>query len=119
MKRTVARLAAATVGALALTFAVPHTALAQDAVVATDYADGGFVSYGDKVWVEHYTSGYSTVFWYTDYGRWGSCTGSAVDGTAWCNYDMRETGRITLQICSYPNSSTSQCSAFVTARIGD
>ncbi|GGV91918.1 hypothetical protein GCM10015535_51580 [Streptomyces gelaticus] len=70
---------------------------------STPYADAGFMSYGDDIWVDHRASGgNSIVWWSTDYGRTGSCSSSG--GEKWCYYDMRETGTITIQLCSYPPS---------------
>ncbi|MEU2589111.1 hypothetical protein ABZ612_41285 [Streptomyces avermitilis] len=114
--KSLARWLTASTTALTLGLAMSGTAYAEDLVVSTGYANGGFVSYGDKVWVEHFESGYSTMSWYTDYGRSGSCTGTALDVPKWCNYDMRETGRITLRLCSYP---VRECTEPTTVRIGD
>ncbi|WP_344902763.1 hypothetical protein [Actinomadura meridiana] len=104
------------VAAFAVPFAAAPAAYAEDVVVYNSYARGGFISYGDKVWVSHYQGTASWVEWSTDYGRSGTCrvTLPQVDKT--CNYDMRENGRITLRVCSAPINT---CSTWVTARIGD
>ncbi|MER5373386.1 hypothetical protein [Streptomyces sp. NPDC002553] len=106
----------ASAAALTLGLAMSGSASAEDLVLSTGYADGGFVSNGDKVWVEHFESGYSTMFWSTDYGRTGKCTGTALDVPKWCDYDMRETGRITMKLCSYPVGG---CTEPRTVRISD
>ncbi|BFO18384.1 hypothetical protein SHKM778_47720 [Streptomyces sp. KM77-8] len=69
----VSRFAVAAVGAAATVLWFSTSAHA-DAVVSNGYAYGGFIGYGDKIWVEHYEGRTSSVEWYTDYGRSGSCS---------------------------------------------
>ncbi|MBD0420324.1 hypothetical protein AB0L35_10750 [Streptomyces sp. NPDC052309] len=91
--------AVAGASAAVLATAVPAHA---DSIVYNGYAEGGFISYGDKVWVEHYEGSYSYVEWYTNYGREGECSVGAATGGTTCNYDMRENSTITLRVCTMP-----------------
>ncbi|CAL9539753.1 hypothetical protein SUDANB176_04221 [Streptomyces sp. enrichment culture] len=118
MMRNVSRFAVAAVGAAATVLWLATSAQA-DAVVANGYAEGGFISYGDKIWVEHYEGRTSSVEWYTDYGRSGSCSVTLPQVSKTCNYDMREEGTITLWICTTgPGIGSDECSVAVTDRIG-
>lgn len=117
--RNVSRFAVAAVGAAATVLWFSTSAHA-DAVFSNGYAEGGFISYGDKVWVEHYEGRTSSVEWYTNYGRSGSCSVTTPEVSKICNYDMREDGTITLWVCTTgPGLGNDECSTPVTDRIGN
>lgn len=88
-----------------------------DAVVGVGGNYGGFTSYGDKIWVEHYEGASSSVEWTTNYGRTGTCTVTEPQVSKTCNYDMREGQRITLRICSVMDDWTRPCSVEVSDTI--
>ncbi|MFG2510830.1 hypothetical protein [Streptomyces sp. NPDC048584] len=117
--RVLSRAAVAVVGAAATVLWFSTSAHA-DVVVTNGYSWGGFIRYGDKVWVEHYEHRTSSVEWFTDYGRSGSCSVSTPEAEKTCNYNMREEGTITLWVCTQgPDLGNDECSEPVTDRIGD
>ncbi len=116
--RNAPRFAVAAVGAAATVLWFSTSAHA-DAVVDNGYARGGFISYGDKIWVEHFEHRTSSVEWYTNYGRSSSCSVTTPEIEKTCNYDMREEGTITLWVCTTgPDLGNDECSVPVTDRIG-
>ncbi|MBT3154274.1 hypothetical protein HTV45_25950 [Streptomyces sp. CHD11] len=117
--RMVSRSAVAAVGAAATVLWFSTSAQA-DAVVSNGYAWGGFVSYGDKVWVEHFEGRTSSVEWFTDYGRSGSCSVTTPEAGKTCDYNMREDGTITLWVCTTgPGLGNDECSEPLTDSIGN
>ena len=99
MKR-IARFLGAAAVAIVTTMAMATPAQAgTDVVVSNGYADGGFISYGDYIWVSSYEGYGSYVKWSTDYGRTGTCGATLGDLT--CDENMAEGRRITIRVCTY------------------
>jgi hypothetical protein len=100
---------AATGISLAVTWTFSSAAQAQEVVYAAYVYNGGslagtgsFATYGDIIGAQDSKADgdRAVTEWKTDYGRSGEChdADGANNGTAYCNYDFKESGYIKIQV---------------------
>ncbi|MEV0693062.1 hypothetical protein [Streptomyces sp. NPDC050388] len=109
MKR-LAQCAVAVGAAAALTVGMAGAAHA-DAIVSNGFAYGGFISYGDDFYVEHYEGFASYIKWSTNYGRTGTCGATSYEMT--CDENLAEGYRVTIRVC------TAMSETFLNVRCSD